>query len=174
MTVRAAPVPLASVLREFGLEGEPTLLPGGSTAVYRVGEVILKRVKETSLENDQSLELVQWIAAFSQDLPQQGFRIARPVATVHGCWLAGGGWTAWSFLAGRHAVPADIPACIEAILAYHRALRPIPAHPRMSENHTAWGLAHHGCWGEKPGHLQPELRELVDYPHPIDGKPNEP
>lgn len=153
---------LAHVLREFGLHAEPAALPGGTTTTFRVGDVVLKRIKETSLENNHSPELAQWIAAFSAELPQTGFRVPRPRATLDGRWITPDGWTACSYLEGRHATAADVPECIAGIRAFHAALSAIPAHPLMDDNRTPWGQAHRGCWGEWPARVPPQLRPLVD------------
>jgi hypothetical protein len=153
---------LSPVLRQFNLSAPAELLPGGSTRVYRAGEVVLKRIRETSLENNHSPALAAWIAAFTADLPQEGFRVPRPVPAVNGDWITSDGWTAWSFVEGIAAGPGDIPQCLAAIFALHRALKPIPRHPLMDDNRTAWGFAHRECWGEKPGGIQPELRPLLN------------
>ena len=153
---------LAQVMADFNLSGNPQILPGGSTPNYRVGNVVLKQIKETSLENDHSPELAAWIASFSSHIVQNGFRLPLPLPTIHNVWITANGWVASSFLAGHHAPADDVPACIEAISALHQALARIPAHPLMADNQTAWGLAHRWCWGEKPGRVQVELQPLID------------
>ncbi|HEX6292262.1 MAG TPA: phosphotransferase [Herpetosiphonaceae bacterium] len=154
--------PLSHVLRQFDLTAEPAALPGGTTTTFRVGDVVLKQIQETSLENNHSAQLIQWIADLSTRVEAAGFRLPQPVPTVDGAWITADGWTAWSFLEGRHAAPADIPACIQGILALHRALKPIPKHPLMDDNRTPWGRAHRWCWAEQPDHVQPQLRPLLD------------
>ncbi len=153
---------LANILREFNLIGESALLPGGSTQVFRCGSAVLKHIHETSLENNHSLALIQWIAGFSQSLRQEGFRVPLAIPTTSGGWITDGGWTAWAYLEGRHAVADDIAECISAILAFHRSLTAIPSHPAMENNQTPWGLADRGCWGEKPPDIHPRLKPLVN------------
>jgi hypothetical protein len=145
---------LASVLQQFRLSANPSALPGGSQTVYRVGEAVLKHIEETSLENDHSPQLIQWIAEFSSSLQEDGFRIPKPIPTGTGEWITPDGWTAWTFVGGQHATQEDIPACIAAIQAFHRALKSIPRHPLMLQNQTAWGKADRWCWGLI---LQPQL-----------------
>src|SRR6266542_1217326 len=101
--------PSHTVLQQFGLypQCELTLLPGGSTSVFRAGDVVLKRIKETSLENDHSPELSAWISDFSSRLHESGFRIPHPVATVENTWITADGWTAMTYVAGRHAARDD-------------------------------------------------------------------
>ena len=48
---------LAEAMREFNLAGDSQILPGGSTTNYRIGDIVLKRIRETSLENNHSPEL---------------------------------------------------------------------------------------------------------------------
>lgn len=150
------------IVHEFNITGEPTLLQGGSARVFRCGNVVFKPVHKTSLENNHSPVLIQWIARFSQSLRQEGFRIPNAIPTTSGEWITPSGWTAWNFLEGHHATPKDIPECIPATLAFHRSLAAIPKHHFMEENRTPWGLADRGCWGEKPGDIHPRLKPLVD------------
>ncbi len=153
--------PFAEILRQFGLHAEPDQLPGGSQPTFRVGHAVLKRVKETSLENNHSPQLIQWIADFTPRLDSRGFRLPQPIATVDGRWMTDTGWTAWTFLEGRHATAADVPACIDGIVALHRALKGIPKHSLMDDNRTPWGKAHAWCFGAQPAVVQPPLQPLV-------------
>jgi hypothetical protein len=155
------PESLTEIVRQFGLHAEPDQLPGGSQPTFRVGHAVLKRVKETSLENNHSPQLIQWIADFAPRLGSRGFRLPQPIPTVEGRWMTDSGWTAWTFLEGRHATAADVPACIDGIVALHRALAEIPKHPLMDDNRTAWGKAHAWCWGIQPAVAQPQLQPFV-------------
>jgi len=147
---------------KFNLVGDAQVLPGGSTSNYRAGDVVLKRIRETSLENNHSPELAAWTAEFTSRLPQTGFRLPLPLLTIDNTWITNTGWIATRFLAGHHATIEDIPACIQGIESLHRALAQIPAHPLMEGNCTAWGKAHSWCWGEKPANVQAELTPLID------------
>ncbi|MEM7033697.1 MAG: aminoglycoside phosphotransferase family protein [Chloroflexota bacterium] len=153
---------LMKVLYQFDLNAEPTQLEGGSQATFRVGDVVLKQVKETSLENNHSPKLMVWIAQFSQEIIQQGFRIPKPIAMSNGDLINEDGWTAWTFLAGRHAQLDQVPQCITAILDFHKALKNIANHPLMDDNRTPWGKAHQWCWGDKPDFVQPKLQDWVN------------
>lgn len=154
--------PPTAVLRQFRLDGPTKRLSGGSEPTYRVGDVVLKRVGETSLENNHSPTLVQWIAAFTPHLGGEGYRLPQPIATVGGRWITDDGWTAWTFLEGRHSTADDVPACIAGIQALHRALRGVPRHPLMDDNRTPWGYAHRWCWGQRPPGVWPQLAPLID------------
>ena len=151
-----------SALQEFHLTEEPSVLPGGSKKTYKVGNIVLKHVAETSLENNHSQQLIQWIAGFSDHIVQEGFRIPRAIKTAQGQWITHDGWTAWTFLEGKHAIKEDIPACIQGIIALHKELKGIAKHPLMDDNRTPWGKADKWCWDEKPLSIQPELKDYVD------------
>lgn len=152
---------LTATLHQFGLSAPPDQLPGGSQPTFRVGKAVLKRVKETSLENNHSPQLIQWIAEFTPRLAMYGFRLPQPITTTDGRWITDEGWTAWSFLEGQHATAQDIPQCIAGITAFHQALRAIPKHPLLDDNRTPWGKAHQWCWGALPTAVQPQLQPLV-------------
>ena len=153
--------PTAETLCQFGLSGELDQLPGGSQPIFRVGHAVLKRINETSLENNHSRHLIQWIADFTTHLEMRDFRLPQPIATTNGRWITEDGWTAWTFLDGQHATPNDIPECIAGITALHQTLYDIPKHPLMDDNRTPWGQAHQWCWGSTPPAVQPQLQPLV-------------
>lgn len=75
---------LSKIIKRFGIEGKPVKLPGGSVETFRVGNVVFKPIKETSLENNHSPQLAGWIAQFSSSLPQNDFRIPKGIQTQDG------------------------------------------------------------------------------------------
>jgi Ser/Thr protein kinase RdoA (MazF antagonist) len=162
-----------NVLEQFGLRGDPTPLPGGSRPVYRVGDVVLKRLRSGSLEHDRSLDLAPWLAEVLASLHQVGFRMPRPLQTRAGRWLAEDNWTAWTYLEGQHATAQDVPACIDAIVALHRALDAAPKHPLLDHNQSVFGRADGACWSDAPGQGHPLLAPLLDALYalrrPLDG-----
>jgi Ser/Thr protein kinase RdoA (MazF antagonist) len=153
---------LQDTLDVFNLQASPEPLSGGSQLTFKVGNVVLKRVQETSLENNHSPELIQWIAEFSQALKQEGFRFPKAPQTKERTWITPEGWTAWTVVEGRHSTKEDVVGVIEGIVAFHQALAGIPKNPLMDENHTAWGKADRWCWGEKPAQIHPVLEPLVN------------
>lgn len=153
---------LQDALDAFSIQASPEQLSGSSQPTFKVGNVVLKRVKETSLENNHSPELIQWIAEFSQALKQDGFRFPRARQTKEGKWITKDGWTAWTVVEGRHSTKEDVAGVIEGIVAFHKALAGIQKNPLMDENQTAWGKADRWCWGEKPEHIHPVLEPLVN------------
>ncbi len=86
------------IATQFGIRAIPEQLPGGSQPTFRVGNIVLKRVKETSLENNHSPELIQWIAEFSHTLEETGFRFPKAILTSADTWITPDGWTAWTFV----------------------------------------------------------------------------
>jgi hypothetical protein len=157
----------------FDLQAAPELLSGGSQPTFKVGNVVLKRVQETSLENNHSPALITWIAAFSHTLKQEGFRFPKALQTKAGNWITPDGWTAWTVVEGRHSTKEDVAGVIEGIMAFHQALAGIPKHPLMEENQTAWGKADRWCWGDKPEQIHPVVEPLVhtlyELRRPVDG-----
>lgn len=143
----------------------PTVLVGGSRPVYRVEDVVLKRLYETALENSRSIDLFPWLAETLSAVPdgtERGFRLAKPLRTRTGAWLAPGGWTAWTFVEGTPAAGRDVPACLAAIRALHAALRHAPMHPLLDRNETKFGRADRDCWAERPPEVHPFVAPLVD------------
>jgi hypothetical protein len=151
-----------SVLAEFGVDGQADVLPGGSRPVFRVGDLVLKRLSPTALEHDRSLELAPWLYEGLSRLPQVGFRLPRPVPTRDGAWITFDGWTASTYVEGRHARRGDLPACAEASVALHDALRALPKHPLLDQNQSVFGRADIACWGERPAEVHPAIAPLVD------------
>jgi hypothetical protein len=91
----------------FNIQASPEQLSGGSQPTFKVGNVVLKRVKETSLENNHSPELIEWIAEFSQALKQEGFRFPKALQTEEGKWITPDGWTAWTVVEGGHSTKEE-------------------------------------------------------------------
>ncbi|MGI5827677.1 MAG: phosphotransferase [Patescibacteria group bacterium] len=153
---------LQLVLDEFSITGEPELLSGGSQPTYKVNDLILKRVKETSLENNHSQELIQWIAQWSNEIIEDGFRFPKAITTKGGKWITQTEWTAWEFAKGRHVNTSDVPQVVDGIIAFHKAIKNIRKHPLMEDNQTPWGKADRWCWGEKPANLRPQVEPYVN------------
>jgi ribosomal protein S18 acetylase RimI-like enzyme len=150
------------VLKEFGVHETPQKLPGGSVEVSRVGDIVIKHISETSLENNHSPDLAGWIAEFSAKITQDGFRIPKGVPTVDGKWITDNGWTAWTFVEGSHATETDVPQCITAIQKLHEVLKDIPKNTLLDDSHTPWAKAQKWCLGDKPEYVNPKLKEYVD------------
>ncbi len=150
------------VRKAYHLKGPARRLPGGSRPVYRVADVVVKQLHPTSLETPYSLELAPWLAGLLAAVSEDGFRVARPIAACNGGWMLDDGWVAFTFVEGRPATSKDVPAAIDAIRAFHRALSDAGKHPLLERNDTAWGFAHKHCWGERPAWVHPVLADWVD------------
>lgn len=150
------------VRQAFALEGVAQRLSGGSQVAYRIGDVVIKRLVATSFENPHSLALAPWMAEQLVGIPEDGFRIARPVASRDRAWVVDDGWMAWTFVEGRQASAGDVPVVIDAIRALHRAMAHIPKCPLLDQNDSAWGVAHTHCWGDRPAWVHPVLEPWVD------------
>lgn len=153
-----------TVLDSFGLPHTSCQeLSGGSRPVYRVGNVVLKKLYATSLESEHSLELVPWLQEHLASVRENGFRIARPIPASSMRWVVEDGWSAVTFLEGAPAKSIDIPGVIEAAKAMFQAVRPLPKHPLFARNTTPWGVAHQACLrSDLPGRVNPRLRSLVE------------
>jgi len=150
------------VMEQFGVSAQPEKLPGGSVEVTRVSDIVLKHIRETSLENNHSLELAAWIAEFSSNLHQDGFRIPRGVPTKTEKWITPEGWTAWTFVEGTHASKDDIPQCIAAIEKLNHSLKAIAKNPLLEDSHTPWAKSQRWCLGDKPDYIHPVVKDYVD------------
>src|SRR2546426_9077570 len=120
---------LQDVSDAFNLQASPEPLSGGSQPTFKVGNVVLKRVKETSLENNHSPELIEWIAEFSQDLKQDGFASPRHFKPKKGNGSLKMDGLPGQFFEGRHSTKADVVGVIDGIVAFHQALAGIQRTP---------------------------------------------
>ncbi len=85
--------PPDAVLAAFGVTSDPIVLPGGKGETWRVGRLVLKPV--------EFLAEALWRAEVLAGLPDSAeFRVARPVRTLDGPWVAQG-WEACQLVAGE-------------------------------------------------------------------------
>ncbi len=162
-----------SITQRFGVHTPAKQLRGGTTPTFKAKGLVFKRVKETSLENNHSPQLMAWIAELSHTIKQDGFRFPVAKPTVAGQWITDNGWSAWSFVEGKHAHRNNVKQCIEGIIAFHKAIKDVPRHPLMVQNDTPWGVADKACWGRKVASIAPEVVTLVETLYslrkPVDG-----
>ena len=145
--------PSRSVLRGFGIEGDPIALAGGEGLTCRVGEVVLKRIHDT--------DEAEWIQALLSRIEPDGYRIARPVSTGEGTWLHEG-WSASRFVHGlRPAAPSW-----EEIGAAGLRFADAAEHVReggsdvLSRRTHRWAMADRVAWGEQAVDLGAQATEL--------------
>jgi hypothetical protein len=144
-----------SVLSQFNLTGEPVPLPGGEGRTFKVGSVVLKHIK-----ND-TVDYLNWIADLYANAQEDGFRIPKPIANIQGSWITEDGWSAWQFLEGNHVYIDRIPQSIEAINAFHRSIKNV-SKPDFLEIDSAYTRADRSTWGNLPANIHPELQSLVE------------
>ncbi len=130
--------PPAEVLAAFGSGGsEPAPLPGGEGRSWLAGDLVFKPV-------DDDL-MTTWAAELLSRIREDGFRVARPVATSDGHWI-GGGWTASQRLDGEHA-----PRWKEVIAAgeaFHRAVHDEPRPAFLDNREDPWAIGDRVAWEE--------------------------
>lgn len=160
---RGPAAPTRAVLAAFGVEEDPVRLTGGRGGTWRAGGVVLKPV-------DFGPETV-WRAEVLDRLPDgAGFRVARPVRTTAGAWVAHG-WEATRFVSGEPDVtrPDDV---LRAGIAFHAALAEVPRPAFLDRRDDPWSTGDRVAWEERPLHASPAamdlLRPLVDARRPVD------
>jgi uncharacterized protein (TIGR02569 family) len=150
-------VPGRDVLDAFGLTGDPVVLPGGEGRSIRVGDAVLKPA-------DPDRETTDWLADIMASLPEDGFRVARPLRTADGAW-SHSGWSASRHLAGTepdHAVAPRWPEIIAAGRAFHRALAGVPRPGFLDRRSSWWATGDKVAWGEEEPDLLPGFRVPYD------------
>lgn len=143
----ARALPLAA----WGLAGPARALDGGWRDVVRVGDVVLKAVTD--------VEEAEWSAEVLDRLPERGVRIARPLRTLDGRWVAGG-FTAHRFVAGEAAPAGRWHEVLEAGRALHRALEDVPRPDFFARRNSRRAIADRVAWGEQEIPLTAAIADL--------------
>jgi uncharacterized protein (TIGR02569 family) len=153
----------AHVAAAFGVEREVKALPGTEGRTYRAGNVVLRRgVEDTAL---------LWKIGVLRHIQGDGFRVERPIPTRDDRWVVDG-WTAWTFLEGRSATPADAAVVSRGTQALHEALASI-AYARHLTDEA--GPADREAWGDdplptqQPAQIDTSLRKLAALRRPVTG-----
>ena len=140
----------AHVAAAFGVDQDAAVLPGTERRTYRSGNVVLRHGAHGSG--------LLWSLEVLRSLSPEGFRMERPLRARDGEWIVAG-WTAWTFLEGRSATPADAADVAAAVFALHEALASVPYARRLTDEA---GFADRVAWGDGP--LPASLPEQVDRP----------
>ncbi|MCA2219411.1 TIGR02569 family protein [Jidongwangia harbinensis] len=155
--------PPPAVLAAFGVTAAPRRLPGGKGGTWRAGDVILKPAEgraETCWRND--------LLAALPESPD--FRVARPLRTADGGWLAAG-WEAQRAVAGD-ADPGRADDVVRAGAAFHRAVAAVPRPSFLDERDDPWTYGDRLAWAEPvpPGSTAPSvlLAPLFAVRRPVD------
>jgi len=138
--------PSASVLAAFGANEPAVRFTKGRGQTWDAGGLVLKPVED---EGE-----ARWVAELSAALPQHRFRLARPIATREGDWVAEG-WSAWTRVEGEHSA-TRWPELLTAAAAFHDALRNLPKPEFISRQERSasssvaldrWRVADRIVWG---------------------------
>jgi uncharacterized protein (TIGR02569 family) len=151
----------------FAASGSPVLLPGGELRTYRCAGIVLRH------ENEKEIADAIFAAdVFDAIAPSDEFRVPRPVRAPDGGWIVDG-WSAWTYVEGREAGPADVPAGVRAIEAFHRAIANVPRPPHLARRALIYDRADRGAFGDMPAgvddRLRPTLARLYALRRPVDG-----
>jgi uncharacterized protein (TIGR02569 family) len=132
--------PPTEVLQAFAAEVDPAPLPGGRGTSWRAGAIVLKPANSPS----QGEELAALVAG----LPEDGFRVARPLGAIDGRFVVSG-WSAWRWVEGRHADDRwEEMVALSERLGRVLADRPRPAF--LEQLHDPWVRAGHVAFGRTP------------------------
>ena len=158
---RPGSAPPLQVLASFAAAGPPVPLAGGEGRAWRAGDLVLKPC-------DDPVEWV-WLAEHLPTVRTDALRLAPPVPTVDGEWLADG-WCAQPLLAGGHAERwLDVLAIGRK---FHAAVRHLPR-PAFIDNRThAWSVGDRVAWDEAaPPIAHPLLGRVLAIRRPIHAVP---
>ena len=155
--------PPTEVRAAFGAEGaEPVPLAGGEGRSWLAGDVVLKPIEDETA--------AAWAADLLSRIEEDGFRVARPVATPGGSWTVLG-WAASRRVEGEHA-----PRWAEVIgagEAFHRAVRLEPRPRFLDGGDDPWATGDRAAWDEIPidRYLAPiaGMDRLAAARRPVDG-----
>jgi len=155
--------PPDTVLAAFGITDEPVLMPGGKGGTWSAGRLVVKPV--------EFLPETLWRAEVLDALPGSAeFRVARPVRTRDGAWVADG-WEAGHLVEGEPDAsrPDDV---LRAGIAFHRAIADLPRPSLLDMRDEPWSHADRVAWDELPVQGSPAamdlLRPLIDARRPVD------
>lgn len=142
--------PTEAVLEAFGLSEPAVLLPGGQGETWRSEAVVLKRAELESA----------WRAEVLDGLPESSeFRVARPVRTRDGEWIASG-WEASRLLPGATDTGRQDDV-LTAGAAFHAAVADLPRPGFIDERDDPWSDGDRVAWEERSIDGSPAYQEVV-------------
>jgi len=144
--------PSPEVLDAFGVVEEPVILPGGKGGTWRVGSLVLKPV--------EFLPETSWRSEVLEKLPtSQEYRVARPVRTRDGAWVADG-WEACELVAGETDVRRQDDV-LRAGAAFHEAVADWPRPAFLDVRDDPWSYGDRVGWGDEVVSGSPPYVDLV-------------
>lgn len=134
--------PALEVLSAFGAPaGRLRAQRGGQGSAWRAGHVFFKAV-------DDEVE-AHWTAELLSRLPQDGFRISRPIRSTDERFVVDG-WSAWEVITGSH----DTVGRWREVMTTGRALNgalAATARPDFLDTRTnVWSVGDRCAWDEQP------------------------
>jgi uncharacterized protein (TIGR02569 family) len=163
--------PGCEVLEEFGLTGSITRLGSGSSIGFRVGDVVLKRVRK------DCRSYVDQVAEWFKVVHGEKFRVPKPVSTQAGKWMTEGRWTAWTYIEGHHDYAQHVNVSILAIKEFHKEISHIPRPSFLDTDDSLYNRADRLAWDEKLESIHPDLKFEIEILYslrrPIDGLQNQ-
>jgi uncharacterized protein (TIGR02569 family) len=139
-------------LAAFGVPDDPVVLPGGQGGTWRAGQLVLKPVEFPA----ETL----WRAEVLTGLPDSTeFRVARPVPTLDGAWVAQG-WEACQLVAGEPDVSRQDDV-LRAGIAFHAAIAHLPRPAFLDLRDDPWAYGDRVAWEELPIRACPAALDLL-------------
>lgn len=155
------PAPPPDVVRAFGASGRPVPLRGGRGTAWRTGKIVFK-------QSDAPADELRWQEHVLARLARGAFRIAVPIRSLRG-ELVVDGWSAWPWLAGRHAPRWDEILAVGEL--FHDATACVTRPSQwLDARADRWALADRIAWGEVDPVALPRVRDvgwLLDARAPI-------
>ncbi len=145
-------LPPRHVLEAFGGSAEPVPLPGGRGRAWRVGDLVLKPADLTPDE-------LAWQAVVLPTVDAPDVRLSFPQRAVGG-ELVVDGWTAWSYLTGKHRQAGWLDVIAVGDL-FHRAIAGLHRPSFVTARSDPWSVGDRVAWGEAPIDPYREAPHLV-------------
>lgn len=150
--VHVSPALPSHVQEAFGVAGTPVALSGGAGTSVRIGDAVLKPTDD--------VQEATWNADLLSRVPEEGFRISRPLRAHDGSWVVDG-WSATAFVDGHPGPAGRWEELLAAAAAFHRMLRNETRPPFLDHRRHRWALADRVAWGEETGDAVPEVKPLL-------------
>lgn len=155
-------LPTQDILDAFQIEGDLLLLSGGRGTTVKVGDTILKQVRDEK-------EYV-WIAETMNSLKQDGFRLPMHLKTKNGQWIYKG-WGASTYIEGQE-IKGRWEEKVKVSRAFHKALSILLRPDFIGKGVHPWVIADKVAFGELPFEyheaFEPVLSQLRAIIKPID------
>ena len=140
-SVTTAPPPV-TVMRSFGVNASPQLLPGGQGTSWAAGGLVFKPTSDPAYE---------WLAEVLVDVVPDGFRLGAPVPSRDGSWVCDG-WAATRWVEGDQpdrTKESTWRKIVEAGRAFHRAVAHVHRPDVLDVRQGWWAVADRVAWGER-------------------------